>query len=227
MTSSRSPLRLLRGGMAASLATAVALGGHLVGGGTVPSWLGVAVPWWLAVAVCTVLAGSRFSLPRMGLAVLSSQALFHALFTVGAPGDPTRTLVDPPGSHLGHGLPTAGTLSSSHAGHGATGSDGVAAVAEHTLHGQHADLQMLLWHLVAALVTTVLLHRGESFLLRCAGLVGSVLDLLRTPPHSPARPRLVLPRRPLPVPGVAHLPHARRAVLTPQLRRGPPLVLAA
>lgn len=227
MTSSRSPLRLLRGGMAASLATAVALGGHLVGGGTVPSWLGVAVPWWLAVTICTVLAGSRFSLPRMGLAVLSSQALFHVLFTVGAPGEPSRPLVDPPGSHLGHGLHATGTLASSHAGHGAAGSDQVGVVAEHALHGQHLDLQMLLWHLAAALVTTVLLQRGESFLLRCAALVGSVLVLLSTPPHSPALPRLVLPRRPRPTPGVAHLPRARRAVLTPQLRRGPPVVLAA
>ena len=49
MTPARSPLRLLRGGMAASLATAVALGGHLVAGAAMPTWLGVALPWWLAV----------------------------------------------------------------------------------------------------------------------------------------------------------------------------------
>lgn len=98
MTSARSPLRLQRGGVAASVATAVALGGHLVAGAEMPSWLGVALPWWLAVAVCTVLAGTRFSLLRMGVAVLSSQALFHGLFTAGTPGDPALRMVDPPGS---------------------------------------------------------------------------------------------------------------------------------
>ena len=97
MTPARSPLRLLRGGMAASLATAVALGGHLVAGAAMPTWLGVALPWWLAVTVCTVLAGTRFSLLRMGVAVLSSQALFHGLFTAGTPGDPSLQMVDPPG----------------------------------------------------------------------------------------------------------------------------------
>lgn len=214
MTSSRSPLRLLRGGMAASLATTVALGGHVVGGGAMPSWLGVAVPWWLAVTVCTVLAGTRFSLPRMGAAVLASQALFHGLFAAGTPGGGHLALVDPPGAHLGHGA---------HAGHGA---DGVMTATAPALHGGHADLRMLLWHLVAAAVTTVLLQRGESVLLRCAGLVGAVLDTLRTPPGTLAVPVLVLPRRPQPVPPSSPLRHIRRAVLAPQLRRGPPPVPA-
>lgn len=249
MTPSRSPLRLLRGGMAASLATGVALGGHLVGGGAIPSWLGVAIPWWLAVTVCTVLAGTRFSLLRMGAAVLTSQALFHGLFTAGTPGDPDLALVAPPGSHLDHGAHRSGSSTTSgtatdpltgDAGalhHGAaseaagtvggTGGHGVAQVSEHALHGSHADLQMILWHLVAALLTTLLLHRGESFLLRCAGLVGAVLTVLAHPPHALPLPRVVLPRPPRPAPEVEQLPRAQRAVLAPQLRRGPPLVLAA
>ena len=102
---------LLRGGLAATLATAVALAAHMVGGAVMPSWLGVLLPWWLAVTVCTVLAGSRFTLPRMGAAVLSSQALFHGLFTVGTPGDPGVSLVAPPGSHLGHGAAHTGSAS--------------------------------------------------------------------------------------------------------------------
>lgn len=229
MTSSRSPLRLLRGGMAASLATLVALGGHLVGGGPMPSWLGVAVPWWLAVTACTVLAGSRFSLPRMGVAVLSSQALFHGLFIVGAPVDPSVTLVAPPGSHLGHGVHSghaagAPPTSAAHSDHAA---DGVAAAADYAQHASHADPGMLLWHLAATAVTTLLLQRGESFLLRCAGLVGSVLEVLRSPPHAVRLPLLVLPGPSRPVPEDAPLRHIRRAVLAPQRRRGPPLVLAA
>ncbi|MGP9536587.1 hypothetical protein ACT3SP_01150 [Brachybacterium sp. AOP43-C2-M15] len=248
MTASRTPLRLLRGGTAASLATAVALGGHLVGGGAPPSWLGIAIPWWLAVTACTVLAGTRFSLPRMVAAVVTSQALFHGLFTAGTPGDPGLTLVAPPGSHLGHGahgahgpgaihtgtIPVGTALEHSGpavtggvhgAGHGA--GHGVAEVAEHALHGSHGDLRMLLWHLAAALVTSLLLHRGESFLLRCAALVGAVLTVLADPPHGLPLPRVVLPRPARPVPDLVHLPPAQRAVLAPQLRRGPPLVLAA
>ncbi|MDN5899583.1 MAG: hypothetical protein L0H74_05890 [Brachybacterium sp.] len=226
MPSSRSPLRLLRGVTAATLVTLVALGGHLIGGGAMPSWLGVALPWWLSVTTCTALAGARFSLPRMGAAVLSSQALFHGLFIAGTPGDPNVSLVAPPGSHLGHGTHGAGEAltGATHSGHG---SGEVGAVAEHALHGSHTDPQMLLWHLVAGLITTLVLHRGESFLLRCTGLVAAVLDLLGRPPRPTTLPALVLPRASRPVPTRASLRHIRRAVLAPQLRRGPPVVLAA
>lgn len=232
MTSSRSPLRLLRGGVAATLATLVALGGHLVGGGAMPSWLGIALPWWLSVAACTVLAGTRFSLPRMLTAVLASQALFHGLFMAGTPGDPSVRLVDPPGSHLGHGsghsahqsgASTAADLS--HAAH--DGSQGVGLATEHALHGSGGDLRMLLWHVIAALVTALVLHRGESMAMGSFALAARLLGALRRRRVPPTAPALVLPApmQVLPV-AVPVRPH-RRAVLSPQLRRGPPLVLAA
>ncbi|MDN6301753.1 MAG: hypothetical protein ACTHV2_14085 [Brachybacterium sp.] len=226
MISSRTPLRLARGGTAATLVTLLALGGHLVGGGAMPSWVGVALPWWLSVTVCTVLAGARFSLPRMGIAVLASQALFHGLFIVGTPGDPGAALVAPPGSHLGHGAHGASEAlhSSGHSGHG---SAEVAGVADHGLHGSHSDPQMLLWHLVAGLVATLVLHQGERFLLRCAGLVAAVLDVLARPPRAVTLPVLISPGAPRPVPARASLRHLRRAAADPQLRRGPPVVLAA
>lgn len=226
MSASRSPLRLVRGGTAASIATAVALGGHLAGGGAMPAWLGILVPWWLAVAVCTLLAGTRFSLARMGVAVLASQALFHGLFSAGTPGDPGRALVDPPGSHLGHG---AGHGAGGVVGHGAhgDGGEGVASVADHALHGSHSDLRMLLLHVLAAMVTAVLLQHGESVLMRCARLALSVLAVLAHPPLL-LLITLLVPERPArPLPAAPHLLHAQRAVLTPQLRRGPPVVLAA
>lgn len=237
MPASRSPLRLLRGGVAASIATAVALGGHLAAGAAMPGWLGILVPWWLAVAVSTLLAGTRFSLARMGAAVLISQALFHGLFSAGTPGDPGLALVDPPGSHLGHGAAHMATQAghtasgaehaASGAGHAAHGGDGIAAVADHAAHGSHSDLQMLALHLLAALVTTVLLQHGESVLMRCAGLALSVLAVLAHPPLL-LLVTLLVPERPSrPVPPAPSLRHARRAVLTPQPRRGPPLVLAA
>ncbi|MEJ6541860.1 hypothetical protein AB0I24_04590 [Brachybacterium paraconglomeratum] len=229
MSASRSPLRLVRGGTAASIATAVALGGHLAGGGAMPAWLGILVPWWLAVAVCTLLAGTQFSLARMGVAVLASQALFHGLFSAGTPGDPGRALVDPPGSHLGHGAGHAGHGNGGVAGHGThgDGGEGVASVADHALHGSHSDLRMLLLHVLAAMVTAVLLQHGESVLMRCARLALSVLAVLSHPPLL-LLITLLVPERPgRPLPAAPHLLHAQRAVLAPQLRRGPPVVLAA
>src|SRR5699024_1714941 len=144
MSSSREPLRLVRGGVAATVATALALIGHVAGGGAMPGWLGIA-------------------LPRLSAAILGSQALFHGLFMAGTPGDPGTRLVAPPGTHLGHGshgdhggpgaqgaqgLPA--TEVGSHAGHAGHGSDGVGAIAGHALHGNHSDLEMLLWHMIAA-----------------------------------------------------------------------------
>ena len=227
VSSSRSPLRLLRGTVAATLATSVALGGHLVGGGAMPSWLGVALPWWLSVAACTLLAGSRFSLARMSIAVVASQALFHGLFMAGTPGDPGVHLVAPPGSHLDHSAHLAGPGAgdagpATHAGH-----SGVASAAEHTLHGSHADLWMLLWHLVAAFVTALLLHRGEAMLWHSFSLARQLLGVLRRPYALVPAPTSPLPAPARVVPETAHVRPARRAVRTPQLRRGPPWVLAA
>ena len=45
MTSSREPLRLVRGAAAATVTTAVALTGHLLGGGELPALLGIAITW--------------------------------------------------------------------------------------------------------------------------------------------------------------------------------------
>lgn len=232
MTSSRSPLRLLRGGTAATLATMVALGGHLSGGGDMPSALGVLVPWWLSVTLCAVLAGSRFSLLRLSLAVLGSQALFHSLFSLGTPGASNVVMVSPPGSHLGHGaaqhaVPVdAGGAVDAAAVH-SHGADGMVAVTGHALAGGHGDAQMLLGHVLAALLTTVLLHRGERLLLRCAGLVGAVLAVLARPPHRLEIPALALPGPARPVLSRTPVLPRRRAVLDPRLQRGPPLVLAA
>lgn len=225
MSSSREPLRLVRGAVAATVATAVAAGGHVLGGGVMPSWLGVALPWWLSIMVCTVLAGSRFSLPRMMAAILGSQALFHTLFVVGTPSTSPVAMMDPPGSHLGHGfhhgaVDTAGTLAT-HSAHSA------GAVAEHALLGSHGDVQMALSHLLAAMVTALLLHRGETILFRCFTVARQLAGSLC--PRLDAEPAPIdLPLRRLrPTLAAPFLLHAQRAVLSPQRRRGPPPVLAA
>lgn len=225
MSSSREPWRLVRGGVAATLATAVAVGGHVVGGGVMPSWFGVAFPWWLSVTVCTVLAGSQFSLPRMMAAVLGSQALFHTLFIVGTPVTSPVAMVDPPGAHLGHGLhhgaeATTGAVVP-HTTHSAD------AFAEHALHGSHSGTQMLIAHVLAAVVTALLLHRGETILFRCFGVARQLLASLRWHLGVERVRVFSLPPRRGPAVFAAHLLHTQRAVLSPQLRRGPPVVLAA
>ncbi|MBP2380329.1 hypothetical protein [Brachybacterium sacelli] len=187
MSSRLTPLRLVRGAVAATLTTTVALGGHLVGGEAVPSWIAVALPWWLSIIVCTLLAGGCFTLSRMALAVLASQAIFHGMFRAGSSSGSPFLMADPPGPHAGHG-----------------------------------DAWMTLWHVLAALLTAVLLHHGESTLFRCFGAARRLLSALRRPvdvriplrrPASTGRPA---------IPSLTHLLHAQRAVLTPQLRRGPP-----
>lgn len=229
MPQSRSPLRLLRGAVAATIATAVALGGHVLGGGDTPAWIGVALPWWLSVTVCVALAGSRFSLPRLGLAVLSSQLLFHGLFLAGTPGDPTVQLVDPPGSHLGHGasglhdaVGLHGTVDAQHAT-----ATHLATSAEHALHTAHLDAPMVLGHVIAALATTLLLHRGEQTLFRCLGAAIQLLATLGRVFLLVVAPLPVLPA-PRPITADAEPRRAvQQAVLSPLRRRGPPLVLAA
>jgi hypothetical protein len=186
-----------------------------------PSWVGMALPWWLSIMVCTVLAGSRFSLPRMMTAVLASQGLFHTLFVVGTPGTSPVVMVDPPGSHLGHGAAETTSTLSVHSAHG-TG-----AVVEQALHGSHGGGQMVLAHVLAAVVTALLLHRGETLLFRCftvaRQLVGSLCPRLDTEPALIDPP----PLRLRPLAAAVCLLHSQRAVLSPQRRRGPPLILAA
>lgn len=231
MSSSREPLRLLRGGLAATVATAVALTGHVVAGGVAPAWLGVLVPWWLSIAVCTVLAGTRFTPVRMSAAVLGSQALFHGLFMAGTPGDPEVHLVDPPGRHLGHGSHHTGADALTRADLGTTpvGVHSAHGLGDLAQHGDHSSAAMLLGHLLAAVLTIVLLQRGESLVLGGIDLAMMLIEALLLPV-------LVLAASAQPVPGARavgpvratrDLRRSQQAVLEPQPRRGPPLALAA
>ena len=105
-------------------------------------------------------------------------------------------------------------LRRAHAAH--AGPSGVGAAAEHALHGSHGDLRMLLWHVVAALVTAVLLHRGESIVLGSFALAARLFGALRRPVAAVSAPALVLPApaRILAV-GVPVRPRAPRAVPHP------------
>lgn len=131
--SRRTPL--LRGFIGASVATFVALASHVFSGGGMPGMLGIAVPWLLSLTVCTLLAGRRLSLPRLGASVLVSQLLFHGLFVLGE--ITPRGVIAP---HVHEALPIVF-------------SDAPALVPQ--------DAGMWIGHGIAALVTIGLLHRGE------------------------------------------------------------------
>ena len=148
--------RVIRASVAASIATFVALFSHVAAGGAMPSWLGIAVPWVLSLAVCTVLVGRALSLPRLGVAVVLSQILFHLLFVLGADsGAPAGTVAT---GHV-HGLPVLDL---------STGATPVAA-----------DLSMWFAHLAAAVLTVAALYRGERLVIRLGVLARELLAWVR------------------------------------------------
>lgn len=128
--------RVVRGSAAASGATFVALLSHVAGGGAMPGWLGIAVPLVLSVMIATLLAGRRMSVWRLALTVAFSQALFHVLFVVGTGGQAVAVAAHD------HAAPA------------------VLPVAE-AIAMPWPAATMWLMHGVAAVVTTLLLHRGE------------------------------------------------------------------
>lgn len=246
-------LRILRGTAAASVATAVALIGHLLGGAESVPMLGILLPWWLSVSVCVVAIGRRPSLAGMSVSVAASQALFHLLFQIG--GGVQRALGAgglPSGHHAGHtgtmpmgpaapgttadatvpGGPASGTAHADAMTMGSPGSTASALDASasgtavgHLAHAAGMDPTMLLGHVAAALVTIALLHRGEVVLLRSIGLIARVLAHIapRLPRPLPALPAAPERRDRAPHENRARL---RAALLDPLRRRGPPMLPA-
>ncbi|ROQ64930.1 hypothetical protein EDF36_0432 [Rathayibacter sp. PhB152] len=176
MSSSRS-LRTLRGVVAATVATLTALFSHVAGGGELPGLLGLAVPLVLSVPVCVALAGRGLSLARLAASVGVSQLLFHALFEIGAAAGPT-------GAAHAHGGPIDVSAATAHAG----GHDSSMGIA----------------HLLAAVVTIAVLHRGEALLIAVAATtVHAAARFVRVPAvpvpaaatgrRSSSAPRAILP----------------------------------
>lgn len=198
MRPSRLP-HLLRGSIAASVATFTALLSHVAAGGDMPGWLGIAAPLLVSAMAGVLLAGRRLSLLRLSVSVSISQFLFHTLFVLGA--------ITPVGGMSGHqhGAPLA--LSP------ATG-DLIAV----------PDAGMWLGHALAAAATTLLLYRGERAarqLLYAARtvvmrFVGLIAHALMVPVDQPP---LVAPRS---FEGPARAGVGLR-VVQQRRRRGPPL----
>lgn len=165
--------RLVRGWLCAAFATFLAGASHAAAGGSVP--LAAAV---LALAVsalvCVLLAGRRLGTSRIVVAVLVSQASFHALFEMFAAVPASA------GNHLGaHQHEVAAPLLPS---------------ATTALAQSEMTLFMGLSHLCAAAVTVFLVQRGESLWWSLGGILtaGLVAIVRLVNPHPVAdlrRPR--------------------------------------
>jgi hypothetical protein len=194
--------RVLRGGVAATAATGVALASHVAGGGAVPGLAGILAPWALTLWVGTLLAGRRPARWRTTLSVAAGQAFFHVLFVLGTPTGAAAS-----GHAHHHGAPAPFTPSAS------------------TVDLVQADATMWAWHAVAAAATVALLYRGEVALLHLRALAGRAAA--RFLPAPIATTIVVEPRsRALAIVPVAR-PASPGPELAPLRRRGPPLALAS
>jgi hypothetical protein len=196
--------RALRGGLAASSATFVALMSHVAGGGEMPGLLGIVVPLALSLPICIAWSG-RLSLAGLSASVVASQLFFHVLFSLGTPAE-SQMVSAGSGAHAGHeGMVMPPT-----------------PAAGQAVEMAPADLTMWLSHGLAAVVTIAVLYRGELLLLRlrelavraAAWLLGgrAVVDQVGS---------FVLPA----LPGVVAAtfrPLHPSPQLSPLLRRGPP-----
>ena len=176
---------------------------HVAAGGAMPGWLGVAVPWVLAAMVCTVLAGRALSLWRLSIAVVLSQALFHTLFVLGT--------VTPGAASTGHVHAAAAAAT---------------PAAQATAADSAPDLAMWASHLAAAVLTIVVLHRGEAAVRRLISLAGEVVDALRLRLDVVDGVRVPALR---PAPAIADAPRGSPSLgwhRSTSARRGPPLLLS-
>jgi hypothetical protein len=206
--------RLFRTGLIGSLIIGFAAGGHLAGGGQLPSAAILAALFAVTLVPVAALTRFRLSAPALMSLLGAGQLWLHwALEALGgagpaAPG--SAPLMPGHASHAGAlhpGAITPDTLAA--AGPSAAGS----------VHSAASDGVMFAAHGVATLCTAVLLARGERVL---SALASWLQPLIRRP-----EPAVILPVRvPVPFPTPVILPRIRAGVRLPT-RRGPPVPLAA
>lgn len=150
-------LRLLRGAAASSVATIIAAVSHTIGGGAAPHPLLVVALGVFLTPAAALLVGRAPSLVRLSTAVLLSQTVFHVLFVaLNATATPT----------------VAGT------GHHHT------VILDPVGETVATDAGMLGAHLVAGILTILLLARGEGMLRAIAGWVRAALRLRMPQPQA-------------------------------------------
>lgn len=181
--------RALRAAAATGVSTFIAAAAHTLAGAGAP-------PWWLLTAAALLawppavwLVGRRLSLTGTSAAVLAAQGLLHVMFAAVGTGAPQ--------SSAGHHLVVSGaTMRLAAGGH------------------VHLDAGMITAHLVAAVVTVVLLTRGERVIRRLARGVRRVLARADLAPVS-LQPFVVAV-------GAAPAAPTSRPFLSVLSRRGPP-----
>lgn len=142
--------RVARGLSAASVAVFMAALSHVAAGGGAPAVLGLVIAGAFSVVVCVLFTLRRPSLPLLAVSVALSQFAFHLLFGVGDRG--------------GSGLSVATQL---HGDHVMTTL--VPDASASALH-QHDGGSMWVAHALAAVLTVVVLRRGETALRRLLAL---------------------------------------------------------
>ncbi|TFB98891.1 MULTISPECIES: hypothetical protein [unclassified Cryobacterium] len=219
--------RFARGWYIAGFATFVAALSHTLGGGAAPGLLPVVISLAFAGIVCIGLAGRAASLWRTTAAVLTSQLIFHGLFSLGASGGSLRT--DAP----------AGTLPAhSHAAGSALLSVQSGATTAPGLSGAHAALPMAgmtgmsaapfdaalmsLAHLLAAVVTIVALRHGERAFGILVAAARLVVRRVLVASSLPVRARTA---HRVPAPALVFLPRDLGVLLSVMRHRGPPETL--
>ena len=178
--------RVVRGTIAAGVATFVAAFSHALGGDAAPSWVGVGASFVLSVAICTVLSGRALSWWRLAASVAVSQVLFHVLFS-GAPAAPAASVAHD---------------------HGGTA---ITALSMPAMDG-HAD-RMILAHVIAGIITLLALRFGERAFWSVTDSARLVVArvLLVVAPVAAAPARVILPAlRTALAPRPIHVPSRHR-----------------
>jgi hypothetical protein len=187
-------LRLVRAAAVSSVATLIAAVSHTLGGGAAPHPLLVVAVAALLTPLCAVLVGTRQSRVRVAAGVLLAQAAFHLVFLfLGAPT----------------GSGTAGSLPHGH--------HIDLALLEPVAPAVTADGGMLLAHVAAAALTTLLVWHGEALVQAVASWFQALL--LTGEPCAPAHHR-----RPRPLRALLWSP-LDAAIAVAVSRRGPPALL--
>lgn len=208
----RGPARLARGGAGALAMTLLAALFHAAAvpgsGLSQPGVLAFAAV--LAAPVCTALAGHALSLWRTVAAVAAAQGLFHVLYGLSAGGHAVTPAAGVDPAHLHHAASTAGPVIA-------------VSAAEPAAHAGHlSDPGMLAAHVAAAVLTVLILRRGEALVLAVAERVLEAVLLLPVLNG----PLAITPPRRVPATS-APRPLTSLVLLGTPGRRGPPFALAA
>lgn len=199
-TPGRGPQRWLRAGLLAALTVLVSIGGHALAGGSVHLSLPLLLGGAALGALCVAAADVRRSFAEILAVVLLAQPVLHLLAAMGGHG---HAAAAPGPDPAVTGGPAIGGL-------------GI------------GGLGMVLAHIGAALLVSVLLADAERAVWTLAGLLAPLLTPLLAPLRLPhAARRVLLVPVVVPVADRGDTPLLRRLLGSALRRRGPPVVAGA